>query len=136
PLEYLAEHRTGAALLARRLERVLHLPENLRLADDERVEPRGDAEQVRDRRAVAVLEQVRLERLRRELVILAEEPDQLLARARGVGRLDVDLRTVARRQHDRFAYRRLVREREQRRADVAAGEVQPLAQRQRRRPMA
>ena len=46
PVEQLAEHRPGAAASRGGLERVLHLAENLRLADDQRVETGGDAEQV------------------------------------------------------------------------------------------
>src|SRR5262245_28862551 len=38
PVEQLGENRPGASAFRRLLERVLHLPENLRLADDDRVE--------------------------------------------------------------------------------------------------
>ena len=81
PVERLAQQRAGAVPLGGRLERILHLPEDLRLADDERVEPGGDAEQMMRRRHVVMREQVRQERLARELMIVAEERDQLVARA-------------------------------------------------------
>src|SRR5687768_10741537 len=42
PVEYLVEQRTRALALRRDLEGVLHLPEDLRLADDQRVEPGRD----------------------------------------------------------------------------------------------
>ena len=54
PVEQLAEQRPGAAALGGRLERVLHLAEDLRLADDQRIEAGGDAEQMRDRGVVLV----------------------------------------------------------------------------------
>jgi hypothetical protein len=46
PVEDLAEQRACRAAVRGRLEGVLHLPENLRLPDDDRVEPGGDAEQM------------------------------------------------------------------------------------------
>ena len=54
PVKQLAQQRAGAVSLGRRLERVLHLAEDLRLADDERVESGGDAEQMRDGGLVVV----------------------------------------------------------------------------------
>ena len=81
PVEGLAEERASAAALGGRLERILHLPENLRLTDHERVEPGGDAEQMVRRRGVFMGEQMRQKRLARELVVVAEKYDQLFARA-------------------------------------------------------
>ena len=49
----LRQQRAGAAPLRRRLEGVLHLPEDLRLADDQRVESGRDPEQVPRRLVVA-----------------------------------------------------------------------------------
>src|SRR4051812_45364782 len=48
PAESVAQHRPGASFGGGRLIGVLHLPENLRLANDERVEAGGDAKQVRE----------------------------------------------------------------------------------------
>ena len=59
--------------------RLFHLTENLRLADDQRIEAGGDAEQVPRRLGVVEGEEVRLERLPGQLVVLAQEVDQLLA---------------------------------------------------------
>jgi hypothetical protein len=54
-MEHAVEDRPDGLRVGRRRVRVLHLPENLRLADDQRVEAGGDAEQdgarPRDRRA-------------------------------------------------------------------------------------
>ena len=65
PVKQLAQHRPGAAPTGGGLERVLHLPEDLRLADDERVETRGDAEQMLRGRLVAEREEVRQQSSRR-----------------------------------------------------------------------
>ena len=46
PVKQLAQQRAGAVAFRGGLERVLHLAENLRLADDERIESGGDAEQM------------------------------------------------------------------------------------------
>ena len=66
PVERLAQQRPGAVPLGGGLERVLDLAEDLRLADDQRIEPRGHAEQVPRRRGVVVREEVRQERRRAE----------------------------------------------------------------------
>ena len=54
PVKQLAQQRPGAVPLGRGLERVLHLAEDLRLADDQRVEAGRDAEQVPRRLGVVV----------------------------------------------------------------------------------
>ena len=62
-MKQLVQQRAGAAHLRGDAERVLHLPEYLRLAHDERVEARRDAVQMRD----GVLPGLRVE-VRRQLV--------------------------------------------------------------------
>ena len=48
-IEQAAQQRADAVTLGRLVKRLLHLPENLRLADDGRIESGGDAEQMRHR---------------------------------------------------------------------------------------
>ena len=72
----------------------------------------------------------------RQPVILAQEPDHLLTRACRVVAGDVDLGSVAGRQHDGLGGRRPRGERLDGRAHVAAREVEPLSQVDRRRPVA
>ena len=81
PVKQLAEERPGAAPLGGGLKRLLDLSEDLRLADDERIEARRDPEQVTRHRRIVVREEVRQERVARQVVVVAEERDQLLARA-------------------------------------------------------
>jgi hypothetical protein len=63
PVKELAQERPGALPLGRRLKRVLDLSEDLGLSDDERVQPRGDPEQMPRRIDVAEREQMRQERI-------------------------------------------------------------------------
>ena len=102
-------HRAGALHVARGRVRGLDLAEDLRLADDERVEAGGDAEQMARRIGAAMAVEVVGERGRVDAVVVAEEAidgvDRRLRIADGV-----DLGAVARRQHDRFV------------ADAARGE--------------
>ena len=96
-------------------ERIPHLPENLALARDHRVEPRCDAEQVEGGRLVRQTVRDRCQRAR-------GGPGQREERAIGPFRetalvllgCDVELRAVARREHDRLEplrVRQLARER-------------------------
>ena len=135
PVERLAQERSGAVTLGGGLEGVLHLSEDLRLADHERIESRRHAEQVPRRRHVAVGEQVRQEGVARELVILAEKRDDLFASALGVGAGDVDLRAIAGGEDDRFGGGRSRDERLDGGADVAAREIELLPQVHGRRSM-
>ncbi len=80
-----------------------HLPEDLPLAGDHRVEPRGDAEQVQRGRLV-----LELVHHRRQLVsIVTRKPEQRLVGALSRTVLltagEVDLGPVAGREHDRLA---------------------------------
>jgi hypothetical protein len=101
-VERLAQERSGAAALGGCLERVLHLTQDLRFTEHQRVQAGGDAEQMVRSRGVFMGKQMRQKRLARELVVLAEKNEQLLARTSGIGTCDVDLRSVAGREHDRF----------------------------------
>ena len=134
-MKQLAQHRAGAVVFRGGLKGVLDLPEDLRLADDDRIETGGHAEQVPDGSLVVVREQMRREGRRRQVVILAQERRHFLARPRRIVADDVDLRPVARRQHDRLGRGRPQRERLDGRAEVATREVEPLTQLDGRSPM-
>jgi hypothetical protein len=118
-----------------RLERLFHLSQDLRLADHQRIQSRGHAKEMARRRHVGVGEQVRQKGVARELVVVAEERDDFLSRALGVGAGDVDLGPVARRQDDGFRGGRLRDQRLDGRAQVAAREVELLPEVDRRRPV-
>ena len=128
PIEEAAEQWSGAMPLGGPVERLFHLPEDLRLTDDGGIEPGGDAEQVGDGVPSLEREQMRGEELLRNAVELAQEVDDLAPGALEIVVHHVQLRTVARRQHHAFGHRRPCRELLHRRTDVAAREVQLLAQ--------
>ena len=116
PREHLVEHRADGALVGRCRVRLLHLPEDLRLADDERVEAGRHAEQVLRRRRPSHLsyrcgsDRGAVERRgsrRGSASRSARAPPHVVAR-------DVDLGAVARREHHRSRGRRARRERRQR----------------------
>ena len=121
--------------LRRGLKRLLDLPEDLRLADDDRIEPGGHPEQMASGLVVLAGEQVRHEHIVRDLVVIGEKADDVLAGPFRIGARDVDLGPVAGRQHHRLRRREPRRQRFDGGADVAAGEVQPLAQVDRRGPV-
>ena len=77
------------------------LAEDLALADDHRVEPGGDAEQVRHRRVVVVRVQLLAEHLGIDAGLLGEEVADVVDAVVEPGGPGVDLGAVARReQHD------------------------------------
>ena len=115
---------------------LLHLAENLRLADDQRVEAGGDAEEMPRGVEVRDVVHVRQQRRRIHAVKLADEVDEVSARALGLLARRVDFGAVARREHDGFARRSALGQRAQRRLDAARLEVEPLAQLDRRGAMA
>ena len=57
-------------------ERVLHLAEDLRLAENHGIEPGGDAKRVSDRSLVGVAVKIRVQRVAVQAVIVAEPLDQ------------------------------------------------------------
>jgi hypothetical protein len=108
---------------------VLHLPEDLRFADDERVEACCHAEQVPRRVRVGSRIQVRVQRLSRDAVIVAHERRNLFERTLAVlVGLCVNLHAVARRDDDPLAALHARGERRHRRSHVAAREVHLLAE--------
>jgi len=125
----------GELSVARDAVRGFDLAENLGLADHERIQPRGDFEQMaRGIRAAMHVEVLRHLRMR-DLVILAEEPPDVIG-----GRLRVadgiDLRAVARREDDQLTPDTARRQRGKCRLDASAREVDALPQLDGRRTMA
>ena len=115
--------------------RVLHLAEDLRLADDERVEARGDAEEMPRGVEVVQVVDVRDHIAGRHVVELAEELHEVVARRGGLVARDVDLGPVARRQHRRLARRPAGRQCAERLGHTPGLKVDPLTQVDRRRAM-
>ena len=97
------QQRPGVVVLDGRLVGLLHLGENLRLADHHAVETGGHGEQVPHRLFADVMIQVRRDLRRIELVEAGQKARHLLA-AGGHGRLAgrVDLDAIARREQHRF----------------------------------
>ena len=120
--------------------RLFDLPENLRLADDQRIEAGRDPEQVAGGFEVGHLVDVRLDRRDVHAVKRAHERDQLGSRRLDIVAGDVELRAIAGREHrhlaGRGALRRAGRERAQRVLEAARLEIDPLAQLDRRGPVA
>ena len=119
---------SGPALstVRRGRKRVLDLAEDLRLADNERVEAGGDAEQMARRVVVDMRVEMRSNAIGRQLVELGEKRDQILAAEVGVLARDVQLRAVARRDDDGLGSVLATRERAHGRLETAAAEIQPL----------
>ena len=98
--EQQVEGRPGGALLAGPVPGLLHLAEDLALAEHGRVEPGGHAEEVGDGRGVVVDVEVVAEVLGGEEGDLGEEvADVLVGAVEPLGHR-VDLGAVARREHD------------------------------------
>ena len=113
--------------------RVLHLAENLRLADDERVEAGGDAEQMARDVEIGDVVDVRRDVAGGDAVEVADEAHQILARRRAPRRRRRrarrgcrSTRTTASRVDPRPASARSAS------ADAARLEIDPLAQLDRR----
>ena len=115
--------------------RLFHLAEDLRLADDEGVEPGGDPEQVSRRVEVGELVDVRRQRGSIDAVELGDEPYQLGACAVALIACGIQLGAVTGRQDDGLAARQPRCQLAQRHVEPARVEVDPLAQLHRRRPM-
>ena len=107
---------------------VFDLAENLRLANDQRVEAGGDAKQVLRRLEVRKVVDVFRESGSIDAVKVAEEGRQVGARGVGVLAGDVQLGPVAGGDHRYFAGRTAGRERPQRAFEAARLEVELLAQ--------
>jgi hypothetical protein len=78
-LEQAVQDLAGDTDLVRGGERALHLPEDLRLAEHQRVEPGGHAERVLHGLLVGVQVEVRLDVVGRQAVEVAEPADRLAA---------------------------------------------------------
>ena len=129
-MEQPVEQRTGGFGLSRGVVRFFDLSEDLRFADDERVEARGDAEQMPRRFEVGDVVDVRLDRGGVDVVERADERHQLGLRRRDVVARHVQLGAVARREHGDFAAGAAGlarRERAQRQLDAARLEVDAFA---------
>jgi hypothetical protein len=115
---------------------LLHLAEDLRLADDQRVEAAGDPEQVPRRVEAADVVQVRRQIRGLHAVKLREKRHQIGARRRRIVAGHVQLGAVAGRDNDRFARGPASRHRPQRVGHAAHLEVHALAQVDRRSAVA
>ena len=137
-VEEAVEQRPGGFSLSRRAVRLLHLSENLRLADDERVEAGGDAEQVTRGFEIGDVVHMRLDQGRIDVVERADERHQLGFRRRHVFAREIQLGAVAGREDRDFSRapaRFARRERSQRKLDAARLEIDALAQLDRRGPV-
>ena len=128
------EHGARRARLARERVGLLDLREDLPLAEHERVEARGDAEQMAD----AVLVHVGIE-IRVDVFLVAREVEKELLERREVvrRRLDdgVDLAAVAGREHDGLVHAVVVAEVREPLPHGALGDCELLAHRDGRRLM-
>jgi hypothetical protein len=111
------------------------LSEHLRLADDQRVEAGGDAEQVIGRVGAAVDHDVRRQRVPGHAVVFADEAPARFGGVVGLG-AGVDFRAVAGGQDHGLAGDLAGRQRRHRRVEAAAREIHPFAQLDRRGPVA
>ena len=134
-VEEAIEHRPRRARVGRGRVRLFHLPEDLRLADHERIEAGRHAEQMPRRLEVREVVGVRRHVGGHDLVVVAQEAEEVLPRRLGLLARDVHLRAVARRHDDRLARGSAPRERAQRRLQIARLEIDALAQLHRRGAM-
>ncbi len=102
-LEKAVEDQAQSARRFGAAHRLLHLAENLRLAEHHRIEPAGDAKGVRDRAILRQRVDIRMERLGGHPV----EALQPALDRRGFGGAEIDLGPVAGRQNRRFLDARL-----------------------------
>ena len=115
--------------------RFLDLTENLRLSDYQRVESRGDAEQVAGDIEIGDFIDMWLQRLAIDVVKVGDEVDKRRTPLIDVFGHAVQFRAIARREHDRLADRATRGERPQRRLEPARLKIDPLAQFDRRSSM-
>ena len=123
------QHGSGRAGERRLLVMVLHLAEDLRLADDHRVEARGDAEQMPHALASGVRVEMRRELRVRHVALGGEEladPRLETARAGVLGDARDDLDAVARRDDRRLVHAVETGETRERRLQVDLRERETL----------
>ncbi len=115
---------------------LLDLTQDLRLADDQGIEPRGHAKEVPRGIGLAARVEVRADQVGREVAYARKEGDQrFVALLEAAGR-HVDLGAVARREQHRLAQGAVGRKPCQRRRQFARRNRQPLPKLDRRRVMA
>jgi hypothetical protein len=132
-LEERIEGRAGRPAFAGLVVRVADLAQDLRLADDHRVERGCDAEEVSDDVALGLLVHVRRDASCRHVAQLGEERDHLVvARVAVHGAGGVELDAVAGVEQDRLDALELRAQRLQRIKSLRTREREPLAQFQRR----
>ena len=132
PGEELVQERAGAPRTRGQRVGLLDLAEDLRLADDQRVEAGGDPEQVPRHVGAAARIEMRLQIRLRDVVEVAHETRQVGAGGVGVIAGDVNLGAVAGRQHDRLGWRRENGQLSQRFGHAPLRKVDPFAQVDRR----
>ena len=98
------EDRAGGPLDQRQLVGALHLPLDLRLADDHRVEACGDPEEVADRLTATSRVEVADQLGRPDVRLAGEHPERHRLRLDRVGDDQVELGPVAGRDRRRFAH--------------------------------
>ena len=130
--EELVENRAGRALDQRQLVGALDLPLNLGLADDHRVEPGGDPEQVARGRGATQRVEVADELGRRRLGLAREQPEHEGLAGDRVRDAEVELGPVAGRDRRRLADLVVMDQLAEQPDRPALGQRQPLAQLQRR----
>ena len=135
-VEQAVEERAGRVLIGRRGVGLLHLAEDLRLADDQRIEPGGDAEQVAGGVGLGAGVDVRAQIVGRHRARRREEAGHRLVAVLEAVAGRVQLGAVAGREQHHLAERRIAGQRRHRVAEIAGRERQPLAQLDGRRVVA
>jgi len=119
-VEEVRQRAAGHAGPARRAEGVTHLSQDLRLADDLRIEARGHSEQVGDGFVLTERIEVWTEVVRIDAELVGDEAVEGGAPVLGVAHDRVDLGPVARREDDAAA--RVALERRERRWQAVGGD--------------
>ena len=130
-VEQAVEQRTGGFGVLGGAVRLFDLAENLRFADDQRVESGRDAKEMAGRLDVRHFIEVRLDGRHFDAVERADERHQLGTRRRDILAGDVQLGAIARREHRHLAAgapRSARRERPQRVLEAPGVEIDALAQ--------
>ena len=128
-VEQAVGQRAGVLEGARRREGVLHLPQDLRLADHHRVQAGRHAEGVADGLGVEVRVEDRLDGGEVETAVAAEVAEGHRARLAGRVGHAVDFHTIARREHDHFRQHAVTLDVAQELAELVLLDGELLAQR-------
>jgi hypothetical protein len=134
-LETGAQDRAGDARADRGFMRLLHLAQDLGLADDLRVQAGGDAEQMVDRLDVDANVEMRSELQLGGARAVRQIPAQRRDGRVRIGRRGIHLDAVAGRKQRRLAHGREGRHRANRPDDLLWRDCQPLAHTERRGPV-